>query len=77
VKTTVHGQTEMTHDLMRARSEANLPTIYEADPVSVHDFDTSPVVRYRQHGVEHVVTEPEPLSSQSDCISRGFIPLFI
>jgi len=44
----VYGQTEVTRDLMDARAQAGLPTIYEAQEVSVHDFDsTAPKVRYR------------------------------
>ena len=31
----VYGQTEVTRDLMAARSAANLPTVYEADQVAV------------------------------------------
>ncbi|CAG1018431.1 p-hydroxybenzoate 3-monooxygenase [Burkholderiaceae bacterium] len=48
---TVYGQTEVTRDLMQAREEAGLDTVYNADEVSVHDFDgTSPRVRYRLDG---------------------------
>jgi p-hydroxybenzoate 3-monooxygenase len=51
---TVYGQTEVTHDLMDARAAAGLTTVYEADDVSVHDFDSdTPRVRWRQGGVEH------------------------
>ena len=35
----VYGQTELTRDLMEARSAAGLPTVYEASNVAVHDFD--------------------------------------
>ena len=43
----VYGQTEVTRDLMDARSAAGLPTIYNAANVTVNDFDsTHPVVRY-------------------------------
>jgi len=50
----VYGQTEVTRDLMDARSAAGLPTVYEADQVSVHGFDTStPHVRYVKDGVAH------------------------
>jgi p-hydroxybenzoate 3-monooxygenase len=50
----VYGQTEVTRDLMDARSAAALPTVYEADQVSVHGFDTStPHVRYVKDGVAH------------------------
>ena len=44
---TVYGQTEVTRDLIDARGEAGLTTIYEAADVSLHDFDTDrPRVRY-------------------------------
>jgi len=47
----VYGQTEVTRDLMDARNEAGLPTVYGASDVSVHGFDgSSPVVRYRTDG---------------------------
>ena len=36
----VYGQTELTRDLMDARQAANLPTLYSASDVAVHDFDT-------------------------------------
>jgi p-hydroxybenzoate 3-monooxygenase len=50
----VYGQTEVTRDLMEARKAAALPTVYEADGVSVHDFGgVHPRVRYRRDGVEH------------------------
>ncbi len=49
---TVYGQTEVTHDLMNARSAAGLTTVYEAQDVSVHDFDSQrPRVRYMKDGV--------------------------
>jgi p-hydroxybenzoate 3-monooxygenase len=47
----VYGQTEVTRDLMDARAAAGLPSVYEAEDVSVHGFDTDrPVVRFRQDG---------------------------
>ena len=50
----VYGQTEVTLDLMAARAAAGLQTVYEAQDVSVHDFDgTAPVVRWRRDGVMH------------------------
>ncbi|MFJ4290556.1 4-hydroxybenzoate 3-monooxygenase [Cupriavidus sp. NPDC089707] len=49
---TVYGQTEVTRDLMAARQAAGITTVYEAQDVSLHDFDSaSPVVRYRKDGV--------------------------
>jgi p-hydroxybenzoate 3-monooxygenase len=51
---TAYGQTEMTRDLMEARSTAGLPTIYSAANVSVHGFDgTQPFVRYEKDGQTH------------------------
>ena len=50
----VYGQTEVTRDLMAARAAAGLPTVYEADQVSVHGFDSNtPHVRYVKDGVAH------------------------
>lgn len=36
----VYGQTEVTRDLMQARSAAGLPAFYEARNVAVHAFDS-------------------------------------
>ena len=50
-RVTVYGQTEVTQDLMEARGDAGLTTVYSADDVSVHGFDgQSPVVRWRKDG---------------------------
>jgi p-hydroxybenzoate 3-monooxygenase len=47
----VYGQTEVTRDLMNVRKS---PTIYEAEEVELHDFDTqSPSVTYKKHGTTH------------------------
>jgi p-hydroxybenzoate 3-monooxygenase len=52
----VYGQTEVTRDLMAARSAAGLPTVYEADEVVVHGHDTTmPSVSYLKDGVRHTV----------------------
>ena len=52
----VYGQTEVTRDLMAARSAAVLPTVYEADEVAVHGFDSAtPSVSYLKDGVRHSV----------------------
>ena len=52
----VYGQTEVTRDLMAARSAAGLPTVYGADEVAVHGFDSpTPRVSYLQDGVRHEV----------------------
>ncbi|MBB5052486.1 p-hydroxybenzoate 3-monooxygenase [Afipia massiliensis] len=54
---TVYGQTEVTRDLMDARLAAGLSTVYDADNVSLHDFDgDQPRVRYVKDGVSHDVT---------------------
>ena len=52
----VYGQTEVTRDLMDARQASGAPTVYEAQNVSVHRFDSaSPHVRYVKDGVEHEI----------------------
>ncbi len=55
-RVTVYGQTELTRDLMQARQEAGLPTVYEAVDVQPFGFDGStPGVRFRHGGAEHVL----------------------
>ena len=52
----VYGQTEVTRDLMDARSVASLPTVFGATDARVHDFDnTHPSVSYLKDGVRHTV----------------------
>jgi p-hydroxybenzoate 3-monooxygenase len=52
----VYGQTELTRDLMDARQEAGLPTVYEANNVSVKDYDTkAPRVSYEKDGKVHEI----------------------
>ncbi len=52
----VYGQTELTKDLMDGRAAAGAKTVYEAQDVSVHDFDSDhPRVRYKKDGVAHEV----------------------
>jgi len=54
----MYGQTELTKDLMDARAAAGLKTVYEAEDVSVHDFDEAsprPRVRYVKDGATHDV----------------------
>ena len=52
----VYGQTEITRDLMAARSAAGLPTVYRADPVAIGGFDAAtPCVSYVKDGVRHDV----------------------
>ena len=49
----VYGQTELTRDLMEARTMAGLPTIYSAQEVAVSGFEGSrPVVTWRADGKE-------------------------
>jgi p-hydroxybenzoate 3-monooxygenase len=49
---TVYGQTEVTRDLCEARDALGLTTIYEADDVSLHQFDgDKPKVRFVRNGV--------------------------
>lgn len=50
----VYGQTEITRDLMEARTEIDGTTIYEAKDVKLHEVDTKqPYVTYIKDGVEH------------------------
>jgi len=52
----VYGQTELTRDLMDARTAAGLPTVYEAHDVAVHDFDSArPRVTYEKDGQRHEI----------------------
>jgi p-hydroxybenzoate 3-monooxygenase len=53
---TIYGQTEVTRDLMDARNKAGLVTVYEADDVKPHDFDTDhPRVTYVKDGIGHEI----------------------
>ncbi len=52
----VYGQTEVTRDLMEARAATGLPTVYEANAVAVHDFDTAhPRVSFEHGGRRHEI----------------------
>ncbi|MEI8324893.1 MAG: 4-hydroxybenzoate 3-monooxygenase [Betaproteobacteria bacterium] len=52
----VYGQTDLTKDLMDARTRAGLPTVYEASRVAVHDFDSKhPRVSYEKDAQEHQI----------------------
>ena len=52
----VYGQTEVTRDLMDARTAAGLPTVYEASNVQVHGFDSrTPSVTYEKDGQSHTI----------------------
>ena len=53
---TIYGQTEVTRDLMDARAGAGLTTVYDADRVTPHDFDTDhPRVTYVKDGISHEI----------------------
>lgn len=55
-RTMVYGQTEVTRDLMDARAQAGLTTVYEAQNVQPHGFDgDSPSVTYEKDGVQHTL----------------------
>ena len=54
---TIYGQTEITRDLMEARAAAQGTTVYEAENVSPHDFDSDrPRVRYVKDGQEKEIS---------------------
>ena len=49
---TAYGQTEVTKDLCDLRAASPNPTVYEAENVSLHDFDSArPYVLYEEGGV--------------------------
>ena len=53
---TVYGQTEVTRDLMQARTALELPIVYEAKDVVFSGFDgDSPEVTYVKDGVTHTL----------------------
>jgi p-hydroxybenzoate 3-monooxygenase len=50
----IYGQTEVTRDLMKARSEANLPSYYEVSDVVLNDLESdAPWVTFEQGGISH------------------------
>ncbi len=52
----VYGQTEVTRDLMDARTQAGLPSYYEAQDVQVLDFDTDhPRVWFQKDGESYEI----------------------
>ncbi|MEA2887807.1 MAG: p-hydroxybenzoate 3-monooxygenase [Bradyrhizobium sp.] len=52
----IYGQTEVTRDLMTARADAGLTTVYEAADVTPHDFASDkPRVSYVKDGVTHEI----------------------
>ena len=53
----VYSQHKVVQDLIAARLAAGGQIVFEADDVSVHDFqDGTPRIRYRQNSVEHGIT---------------------
>jgi p-hydroxybenzoate 3-monooxygenase len=53
----VYSQHKVVQDLIAARLAAGGQIVFEADDVSVHDFqDGTPRIRYRHDGVEHDIT---------------------
>ena len=52
----IYGQTEVTRDLMDARLKVGRSTIYDADNVALHGFDTDkPRVTYEKDGTTHEI----------------------
>lgn len=52
----VYGQTEVTKDLMEARSTSGSPSFYEAEDVALHDIESDhPVVTFTKDGQQHKV----------------------
>jgi p-hydroxybenzoate 3-monooxygenase len=52
----IYGQTEVTRDLMTARADAGLTTVYEAADVTPQDFASdTPRVSYVKDGVSHKI----------------------
>jgi p-hydroxybenzoate 3-monooxygenase len=54
-RVTVYGQTEVTRDLMDARTAAGTPSVYEAGDVALTDIAGSPRVTFRHGGQVHEV----------------------
>lgn len=51
---TVYGQTEVTRDLMDAADARDIPVIYSAADVALHDIDSAyPYVTYQRDGQSH------------------------
>ena len=78
---TVYGQTELTRDLMAARAEAALPTLYEAAEVRIDGFldgDAGPPrVRLASHadgGAEEIVCDVIAGCDGSHGVCRASVP---
>ena len=53
---TAYGQTEVTRDLCEIREAGGSHTVYEAEDVAIHDFDSdNPSVTYTKDGVTHLI----------------------
>ena len=53
----VYGQTEVTKDLMEARAQSGMPSIYEAEEVTPHDFYSDhPSVSFTKDGTRHTIS---------------------
>ena len=50
---TVYGQTEITRDLMEARTACGALSIYECESVALSDVTSKPKVTYSHHGARH------------------------
>lgn len=52
----IYGQTEVTRDLMDGREATSAVTVYEAENVTPHDFDSdAPYVTYDKDGTTHKI----------------------
>jgi p-hydroxybenzoate 3-monooxygenase len=52
--TTIYGQTELTRDLMEARTASGTTSVYEAESIALHDIASpAPKVSYVHRGVAH------------------------
>jgi p-hydroxybenzoate 3-monooxygenase len=52
----VYSQHKVVQDLIAARLDAGGPIVFEAEDVSVHDFQTGqPCIRYRHEGAAHAI----------------------
>jgi p-hydroxybenzoate 3-monooxygenase len=54
-RVTVYGQTEVTRDLMEARTASGAPSFYEVEDVTLTDVGGSPRVAFRHGGATHEI----------------------
>lgn len=52
---TVYGQTEITHDLMDARTASGASSLYECESVKLDDVTGRPKVTFLRHGESHTL----------------------